>query len=191
MPQALTGAPVGARVAIVGAGGIGFDVARYLCTMATPAEDLAHWRREWGVGDPAQDARAGWPRRAAARRRARQVHAAAAQGRTAGPAGLGKTTGWIHRARLAARGVAMQGGVNYEEITPRGLRITHGPGRERPELLEVDTVVLCAGQEPNRALADDLRALGSAPHVIGGADVATELDAKRAIDQGSRLAARI
>src|SRR5690606_19893202 len=103
--------------------------------------------------------------------------------------GLGKTTGWIHRASLASRGVTMRGGVNYERITPAGLEITLGPAREGPELVPVETVVLCAGQVSERGLADALTARGRAVHVIGGAELAAELDAKRAIDQGVRLAA--
>lgn len=103
--------------------------------------------------------------------------------------GLGKTTGWIHRAALSMKGVEMIGGVNYEEITSEGLHISTGEGHENPRLLEVDTIVLCAGQMPERSLADALEAKGITAHVIGGADVAAELDAKRAINQGSRLAA--
>ena len=103
--------------------------------------------------------------------------------------GLGKTTGWIHRAALRAKRVEMIGGVNYERIDARGLHVSFGERHERPMLIEVDTIVLCAGQEPLRALEAPLRAAGARVHLIGGADVAAELDAKRAIDQGSRLAA--
>ena len=99
-----------------------------------------------------------------------------------------KTTGWIDRATLKAKGVAMLGGVEYLGVDDAGLRI-RVDGQE--QLLDVGTVVVCAGQEPHRALADALRAAGRTPHVIGGADVAAELDAKRAIDQGSRLAATL
>jgi len=108
--------------------------------------------------------------------------------RTDGKVGakLGKTTGWIHRAALQMKGVRMLGGVSYLEITPQGLRIARD-GAE--EVLPVASVVLCAGQLPDRGLADRLAQAGIAAHVIGGADVAAELDAKRAIDQGARLAA--
>jgi 2,4-dienoyl-CoA reductase (NADPH2) len=99
--------------------------------------------------------------------------------------GLGKTTGWIHRAALAAKGVRMLGGITYRAITAEGLLVERD-GRE--ELIAVDDIVLCAGQEPERSLADRL---GRPYHIIGGADVAAELDAKRAIDQGARLAARL
>jgi 2,4-dienoyl-CoA reductase (NADPH2) len=104
---------------------------------------------------------------------------------------LGKTTGWIHRAALKMKEVDMVGGVNYERITPEGLEVTSGEARENPRLIAVDTIVLCAGQESERSLADALIAAGKTPHVIGGADVAAELDAKRAIDQGVRLAATL
>jgi 2,4-dienoyl-CoA reductase (NADPH2) len=104
---------------------------------------------------------------------------------------LGKTTGWIHRAALAAKGVKMIGGVNYERITAEGLHVSFGEARENPTLIEADTVVICAGQLSERGLADRLIAAGRKPHVIGGADVAGELDAKRAINQGTRVAAAL
>ena len=101
---------------------------------------------------------------------------------------LGKTTGWIHRATLKAIGVQMVGGVNYEAITDQGVMVSSGEARENPRLIEADTVVLCAGQVPLRSLADDLAERGiTTAHVIGGADVAAELDAKRAIDQGTSI----
>ena len=104
---------------------------------------------------------------------------------------LGKTTGWIHRAALKMKNVQMVGGVNYERIDAKGLHVSFGEARENPTLIEADTIVLCAGQEPQRDLADALEQAGITAHVIGGADVAAELDAKRAIDQGSRLAAKL
>jgi 2,4-dienoyl-CoA reductase (NADPH2) len=182
--EVLTGAPVGARVAVVGAGGIGFDVAEYLVHHGTsPTEDFALWAREWGVGDPAA-APGGLapegPRPAAPAR-----HVTLLQRKAGKPgAGLGKTTGWIHRASLAMKGVAMRGGVTYDRIRPDGLAVNGGA-----EVILADTVVLCAGQEPERTLAAALAAAGIPHDVIGGADVAAELDAKRAIDQGARLAA--
>jgi len=105
--------------------------------------------------------------------------------------GLGKTTGWIHRAALQMKQVKMIGGVNYERIDADGLHVTYGEARETPTLIAVDTIVLCSGQLPERSLADALEAQGKPVHVIGGADVAAELDAKRAIDQGVRLAATL
>jgi 2,4-dienoyl-CoA reductase (NADPH2) len=106
-------------------------------------------------------------------------------------AGLGKTTGWVHRAALKNKQVEQLRGVNYERIDDEGLHLTFGPKRENPRTLVVDTVVICAGQEPVRDLADSLRATGHPVHLIGGAHLATELDAKRAIDQGTRLAATL
>ncbi|MDH3262709.1 MAG: NADPH-dependent 2,4-dienoyl-CoA reductase [Paracoccaceae bacterium] len=185
------GAEAGRRVAIVGAGGIGFDVAEFLVQEGeSPTEDLELWKREWGVGDPAEApgglAPAG-PRPAPPAREVTLLQRKAEKpGRR-----LGKTTGWIHRASLQMKGVQMLGGVNYERIGPEGLHVSFGAARETPTLIEADTVVLCAGQEPARALAEALAGAGVAAHVIGGADVAMELDAKRAIDQGARLAAAL
>ncbi len=185
----LKGAKVGPSVAIIGAGGIGFDVAEYLVHHGpSPAMDADLWRREWGVSTP-------WDNRGGLaepkpEKPARQVWLLQRKAEKPGR-GLGKTTGWIHRAALAAKGVQMIGGVNYEGIDEKGLHITHGPNRERAEVLAVDTVVLCAGQDPNRALSEGLTTVGISHHLIGGADVAAELDAKRAIDQATRLAARL
>jgi 2,4-dienoyl-CoA reductase (NADPH2) len=103
-------------------------------------------------------------------------------------AGLGKTTGWVHRAALKNKQVEQLRGVNYEWIDDEGLHVTFGPQREKPRVLAVDTIVICAGQEPLRDLAEALTATNRPVHVIGGADVAAELDAKRAIDQATRLA---
>ena len=104
---------------------------------------------------------------------------------------LGKTTGWIHRTTLKNKEVRMMGGVNYERIDDQGLLISHGERREEPTWLEVDHVVLCAGQEPLRELVEPLRTAGVKVHLIGGAHEAAELDAKRAIDQGVRLGAAL
>ena len=104
---------------------------------------------------------------------------------------LGKTTGWIHRAAMKMKQVEMIGGVNYERIDDRGLYVSFGETRENPTLIEADTIVLCAGQQSERSLADALISQGIECHVIGGADVASELDAKRAINQGTRLAAAL
>lgn len=187
----LRGAPVGKRVAVVGAGGIGFDVAEFLVHAGvSPTEDAALWRREWGVGDPALTAGGLAEAGPLPDAPARQVWLLQRKAEKPGR-GLGKTTGWIHRAALAMKGVKMKGGVNYEAITHEGLMVSHGLGRENPELIAVDTVVLCAGQLPERGLADALTKAGVAHHIIGGADVAAELDAKLAIDQGARLAARL
>jgi 2,4-dienoyl-CoA reductase (NADPH2) len=183
-------APVGDRVAIVGAGGIGFDVAEFLVVPpgGSPSVDAKEWRQEWGVTDPAE-ARGGLVK-AQPTPPARQVTLLQRKGGKLG-AGLGKTTGWIHRSTLQAKGVTMLPGVNYERITPEGLVVSFGEGHEKERLIECDTIVLCAGQEPLRDLEAPLVAAGLRVHVIGGADEAAELDAKRAIDQGTRLAVTI
>ena len=182
----LQGAAVGRRVAIIGAGGIGFDVAEFLVQDGpSPTTDLALWQREWGVGDPADVP--GGLAEPVPEAPARQVWLLQRKAEKPGR-GLGKTTGWIHRAALQMKGVKMMGGISYQAITDKGLMITRD-GIE--EVIEVDDVVLCAGQVSDRSLAERLAAAGIAAHVIGGADVATELDAKRAIDQGARLAAML
>ena len=183
-------APVGQRVAIIGAGGIGFDVAEYLVTDASPTENLPEWMREWGVTDP--ELRRGGLAEAGPQPDApvRQVTLLQRKAEKVGKR-LGKTTGWIHRAGLQMKEVEMKAGVNYERIDADGLHITYGETRERAEIIACDTIVLCAGQVPERSLADALAERGIACHVIGGADVAAELDAKRAIDQGTRLAATL
>ncbi|MDP5350295.1 MAG: NADPH-dependent 2,4-dienoyl-CoA reductase [Paracoccaceae bacterium] len=184
-------APVGKTVAVVGAGGIGFDVSEYLVHEGhSPTESIPDWMREWGVADPAE-ARGGLategPRPDAP---ARQVTLLQRKAERPGKR-LGKTTGWIHRAALQMKGVQMIGGVNYERIDDEGLHVTFGEARENPRVIPAETVVLCAGQLPERSLADALAERGITAHVIGGADVAAELDAKRAIDQGTRLAATL
>ncbi len=182
----LNGAEVGRRVAVIGAGGIGFDVAEYLVAGGhSPTLSPQDWRREWGVGDPALTP--GGLAAPAPDAPARQVWLLQRKAEKPGR-GLGKTTGWIHRAALQAKGVKMLGGVSYDRITEEGLWITRGG---EAELLPVDDVVLCAGQISERGLYERLIAAGLKAHVIGGADVATELDAKRAIDQGARLAAAL
>jgi len=181
--------PVGQRVAVIGAGGIGFDVSEFLVDEGhSAALDLELWKREWGVVDPSQ-ARGGVARPEVAAP-VRQVtllqRKATAVGR-----GLGKTTGWIHRAALKKKQVEMLAGVNYEGIDAKGLHISFGEKHENPTLIEADTIVLCAGQEPLRELLAPLQAANVKVHLIGGADEAGELDAKRAIDQASWLAAAL
>jgi 2,4-dienoyl-CoA reductase (NADPH2) len=183
--------PVGKRVAIVGAGGIGFDVAEYLLqSHSSPTMHLDEWLAEWGVVDPSA-ARGG----IAAERMQPEppVREVTLLQRKAGKhgAGLGKTTGWIHRATLKMSNVRMIGGINYERIGDEGLLITYGKKHKRPTWIDVDNIVLCAGQIPLQELQEPLKSAGIPTHIIGGADVAAELDAKRAIDHGSRLAARL
>ena len=176
----------GARVAIVGAGGIGFDVAVFLIAdPEPPATD--RYLADWGV-DPGHARPGGLLEKRPARPPRREVTLCQ---RTPGPMGrsLGKTTGWIHRSVLKTAGVKMLSGVSYERVDDRGLWIRARDGASR--CLEVDTVVNCSGQVSNQALAAPLRASGAEVHVIGGADVATELDAERAIRQGAELAAQV
>ena len=176
-------AAVGARVAIVGAGGIGFDVAEYLTHEGhSPTIDPPEWYRQWGI-DATLSSRGGLAKPQPAKP-ARQVYLLQ---RSAGKFGerLNKTSGWVHRATLKMARVEMIGGVSYEGVDERGLKIRTG---EDVRTLEVDNVVICAGQEPNRTLHDELVTAGIKVHLIGGAHTAGELDAKRAIDQGTRLA---
>jgi 2,4-dienoyl-CoA reductase (NADPH2) len=187
--EAITGVkPVGKSVAVIGAGGIGFDVSELLVTDSSPTLNLRQWKAEWGAADP-------WDQRGALTTPipappARRVYLLQ---RTQGPQGkrLGKTSGWVHRASLKAKGVHQLSGVNYEWVSDDGLHISFGPKHQRPQLLAVDNVVICAGQQPVRDLEDELRRNGIDPHIIGGAAFAVELDAKRAIKQGTELAARL
>ncbi|WP_067836401.1 NADPH-dependent 2,4-dienoyl-CoA reductase [Nocardia lijiangensis] len=181
--------PVGKRVAVIGAGGIGYDVSEFLTVEGHPALKLDEWKEEWGVDadDEQAPGQLATPRPSPA---ARDVVLLQRKTSAFGK-DLGKTSGWVHRAALKAKGVEQIGGVNYERIDDHGLHISFGEKRERPQLIPVDNVVVCAGQESVRELAEPLRAVGITPHLIGGAELAAELDAKRAIDQGTRLAARL
>lgn len=176
----------GRTVAIIGAGGIGFDVAEYV-TQDGPStsQDLAAFERRWGV-DP-DLASAGGLAPQVAERASRTVHLLQRKQGKVG-AGLGLTTGWIHRAELVSRGVRLVPDVTYLAVDDQGLHVEIAGQRT---VLGVDTVIVCAGQEPNRELYDALVARGSTPHVIGGAHAASELDAKRAIRQGVELAAAL
>ncbi|WP_053384933.1 NADPH-dependent 2,4-dienoyl-CoA reductase [Leucobacter celer] len=184
------GATVGDRVAILGAGGIGFDVAEFLTSgLEDGAEedpgDIAGFLAHWGV-DPSY-AHPGGLAEPVEERPRRTVTLLQRKASKVG-AGLGKTTGWIHRTELTRRGVRMVPGAEYRRIDDDGLHLSLG-GEEHT--LEVDTIVLCTGQDPARELHEELAERGIASHLIGGADVAAELDAKRAIDQGTRLAAAL
>lgn len=177
---------VGQRVAIIGAGGIGFDTAEYL-SQSGPSGAVAPQKfyDQWGVDT--EYAHRGGLTAPAPHASPRQIWLL--QRKTSKPGkGLGKTTGWIHRAELKARGVKMVPGVTYRRIDDAGLHVTIG---EQDSILPVDHVVICAGQDPERGLYDALVAQGRQPHLIGGADVAAELDAKRAIHQGTVLASQI
>jgi len=178
--------PVGKRVAIIGAGGIGFDVAEFLTQDApSPSTDIARWSHEWGV-DMTYANRGGLAKNAP-EASPREVWLLQ---RTPGTPGkrLNKTTGWVHRAALKMKNVKLLGGVGYERIDDAGLHVTIDG---KPQIIQVDNVIVCAGQEPRRDLYDALKTAGIDVHLIGGADVAAELDAKRAIAQGTRLAATL
>lgn len=174
--------PVGQRVAIIGAGGIGFDTAEYLAASGEQtALDIAAFCQQWGIDRSLQQP--GGLTRPVLPHSRREIWLLQRKPGKPG-AGLAKTTGWIHRASLQMHGVQMWGGVQYLRIDDDGLHILRDG---EPQRLAVDNVVICAGQEPNRRLADALMAQGKQPHIIGGADVAEELDARRAIAQGTRL----
>lgn len=181
--------PVGQKVAVIGAGGIGFDVSEFITHQgeATSLNREAFWK-EWGI-DTALEARGGIAGvKAEVHPAARQVFLLQRKKSKVGD-GLGKTTGWIHRTGLKNKNVQMLNSVEYLKVDDAGLHIRIAEGE--PQLLPVDTVIVCAGQDPLRELHDDLVAAGQNVHLIGGADVAAELDAKRAINQGSRLAAEL
>ncbi|WP_323666905.1 NADPH-dependent 2,4-dienoyl-CoA reductase [Pectobacterium punjabense] len=188
--------PVGKRVAIIGAGGIGFDTAHYLLTekrfpsshhhLNSPSSQPEHndFYAEWGIDKQLQHRGGLLPHQSGELPHLRDITLLQ---RKAGKPGenLGKTTGWIHRTTLLRHGVTMLGGVEYHRIDDEGLHITHD---QQMRCLPVDNIIICAGQEPNRKLYDPLQAAGCHVHLIGGADVAQELDARRAIDQATRLA---
>jgi 2,4-dienoyl-CoA reductase (NADPH2) len=181
--------PVGQRVAVIGAGGIGFDVSEFITHQgnSTSLDRDAFWH-EWGI-DTALEARGGVAGiKAEVPAPARQVFLLQRKKTKVGD-GLGKTTGWIHRTGLKNKQVQMLNSVEYLEVDDAGLHIRIGEGE--PQQLAVDTIIVCAGQDPLRELHDGLLDAGQQVHLIGGADVALELDAKRAINQGSRLAAAI
>jgi 2,4-dienoyl-CoA reductase (NADPH2) len=186
--------PVGQRVAVIGAGGIGFDVSEFIVHKgASPSLNTEHFMKEWGV-DLSVEHRGGIQGvTAEVPAPAREVYLLQRKASKVGK-NLGKTTGWIHRTSLKNRHVQMVPGVTYRKIDDEGLHITVTPkGAEQGEdkILPVDTIIVCAGQEPLRELQAGVEAAGIPVHLIGGADVAAELDAKRAINQGSRLAAEI
>ena len=175
--------PVGERVAVMGAGGIGFDLSEFL--LHDSDESLEHWMDRWGISD-SEEARGGLATKVKAPPR-RQIHLLQRKTSSLGK-GLGKTSGWVHRATLKDSAVEMVPGVTYDKIDDDGLHITVD---DEPRVLDVDTIVLCTGQESVRDLVEPLEQAGTSVHVIGGADVAVELDAKRAIKQATELAARL
>ena len=180
--------PVGERVAIIGCGGIGFDTAMYLSQSGeATSQNIAEFCLEWGIDTSLQLPGGLRPEGPHQPKSPRQIVMLQRKASKPGE-GLGKTTGWIHRATLLARGVKMIPAVSYLKIDDAGLHVLING---EPQLLAVDNVILCAGQEPRRELADPLLAAGRPLHLIGGCDVAAELDARRAIAQGTRLALEI
>lgn len=177
--------PVGQRVAIIGAGGIGFDVAEYLVEDEDLTQNVDKWLAHWGIDKSYQQA--GGLMAQTISPPQREVYLLQRKASKVGK-GLGATTGWIHRTTLKQKAVKMMNNVSYERIDDDGLHITAGT---ESMLLAVDNIVICAGQNPLRTLADELQQQGCKAHIIGGADVAAELDAKRAIRQGAELAAVI
>ena len=177
--------PVGKKVAIIGAGGIGFDVAEFLVEVHSLTTEPEQWLKSWGVDKEYKQA--GGLTEATIGRPAREIFLLQRKTTKVGK-GLGKTTGWIHRSALQRKQVQMMAGVDYVKIDDQGLHIQVN---KKPQILEVDNVILCAGQEPLRELQQGLKDRGITTHLIGGADVASELDAKRAIRQGAELAASI
>ena len=177
--------PVGKKVAIVGAGGIGFDVAEFLVEHEHLAKDKEKWLAHWGID---KDYFApGALKEKAIEPSEREVYLLQRKTSKVGK-GLGKTTGWIHRQSLKHHNVQMINGVSYEKVDDEGLHVLIN---DTPKVLPVDNVIVCAGQEPFKPLQQPLEEAGFTVHIIGGADVAAELDAKRAIRQGAELAARI
>ena len=178
-------APVGAKVAIIGCGGIGFDTAMYLSQPGEPtSQNIADFCVEWGIDTSLNQSGGLRPEGPQLPKSPRQIVMLQRKASKPGE-GLGKTTGWIHRATLLSRGVKMIPSVSYQKIDDAGLHVLIGG---EPQLLQVDHVILCAGQEPKRDLVDPLREAGKTVHLIGGCDVAMELDARRAIAQGTTLA---
>ncbi|WP_308560545.1 NADPH-dependent 2,4-dienoyl-CoA reductase [uncultured Klebsiella sp.] len=181
-------APVGEKVAIIGCGGIGFDTAMYLSQSGVAtSQNISEFCLEWGIDTSLQNAGGLRPEGMQLAKSPRQIVMLQRKSSKPGER-LGKTTGWIHRTTLLARGVNMIPGVSYQRIDDEGLHVLING---EPQLLNVDHVVICAGQEPRRKLAEPLRASGKTVHLIGGCDVATELDARRAIAQGTTLALAI
>ncbi|MBL5965677.1 NADPH-dependent 2,4-dienoyl-CoA reductase [Lelliottia amnigena] len=180
--------PVGEKVAIIGCGGIGFDTAMYLSQPGeATSQNIAEFCVEWGIDTSLNQSGGLRPEGPQLPKSTRQIVMLQRKASKPGE-GLGKTTGWIHRTTLLSRGVKMIPAVSYQKIDDDGLHVTIGG---EPQLLRVDQVILCAGQEPRRELADPLREAGIAVHLIGGCDVAMELDARRAIAQGTKLALAI
>ena len=183
---------IGNKIAIIGAGGIGFDIAEYISSSGiSPTLDINKWMKKWGVTDPAIE-RGGVMQKNEIRSdsSSKEIFLLQRKNEKVGKR-LGKTTGWIHRKSLEKKNVKMLAGINYEKITPEGLLISFGEEKRDIQILKVDTIIICAGQKSEISLAETLVASKTNFHIIGGAKKANELDAKSAIDQGCRLAAQL
>ena len=186
------GVKLGNRIAIIGAGGIGFDVAEYISSSGiSPTLDINKWMEKWGVTDPAIE-RGGVLQKKEIRSEdsSKEIFLLQRKNEKVGKR-LGKTTGWIHRKSLEKKKVKMLAGVNYEKITPEGLLISFGEEKRDIQMLKVDSIIICAGQTSEISLAEAMSTSNTNFHIIGGAKKANELDAKSAIDQGCRLAAQL
>ena len=186
------GVKLGNRIAIIGAGGIGFDVAEYISSSGiSPTLDINKWMEKWGVTDPAIE-RGGVLQKNEIRSEdsSKEIFLLQRKNEKVGKR-LGKTTGWIHRKSLEKKKVKMLAGVNYEKITPEGLLISFGEEKRDIQMLKVDSIIICAGQTSEISLAKAMSTSNTNFHIIGGAKKANELDAKSAIDQGCRLAAQL
>ena len=186
------GVKLGNRIAIIGAGGIGFDVAEYISSSGiSPTLDINKWMEKWGVTDPAIE-RGGVLQKNEIRSEdsSKEIFLLQRKNEKVGKR-LGKTTGWIHRKSLEKKKVKMLAGVNYEKITPEGLLISFGEEKRDIQMLKVDSIIICAGQTSEISLAEAMSTSKTNFHIIGGAKKANELDAKSAIDQGCRLAAQL
>ena len=184
----LRGAPVGQRVAVIGAGGIGFDIAEYLLKAQSKEPSLKDWKKEWGVDQNPNYISEGGMQNPEVDKPIREIYLLQRKITPMG-AGLGKTSGWVHRAQLKKHHVQMLRGVEYQKITDEGLWITNG---NQDQLLRVDTVIVCAGQESvNKIMPEEGEKVMANYHIVGGAKLAAELDAKRAIREGAEIAAKI
>ena len=186
------GVKLGNRIAIIGAGGIGFDVAEYISSSGiSPTLDINKWMEKWGVTDPAIE-RGGVLQKNEIRSEdtSKEIFLLQRKNEKVGKR-LGKTTGWIHRKSLEKKNVKMLAGVNYEKITSEGLLISFGEEKRDIQMLKVDSIIICAGQTSEISLAEAMSSSSKNFHIIGGAKKANELDAKSAIDQGCRLAAQL
>ena len=186
------GVKLGNRIAIIGAGGIGFDVAEYISSSGiSPTLDINKWMEKWGVTDPAIE-RGGVLQKNEIRSEdsSKEIFLLQRKNEKVGKR-LGKTTGWIHRKSLEKKKVKMLAGVNYEKITPEGLLISFGEEKRDIQMLKVDSIIICAGQTSEISLAEAMSTSSTNFYIIGGAKKANELDAKSAIDQGCRLAAQL